>query len=197
MAVTAPSTRARAHAILRYSDTSHASRRWRSVHLFVLGVGLLAIAISSTDGLPNWLTDLLTIAVVGVAMVFTAEYGVRLWSARTPRFAGLSDSIARLRGGLANGVICLLAALPLFVITGSITPTTRTPGLLHRVGARPDRHAPAIETLARVISNERATLQRGRHFRHGLIVRDRGAYHGTRRPPKAFGNLPDSRGGRW
>src|SRR3954451_11224368 len=114
----APSTRARAHALLRYSDTSHTSRRWRGVHLLLLGVGLLAIAISSTDGLPGWLSDVLTVAVVGVAAVFTAEYAVRLWSApESARFTGLSDNMARLRWAVSPyGLVCLLAAVPLFAI---------------------------------------------------------------------------------
>jgi voltage-gated potassium channel len=198
VAVTAPSTRARVHAILRYSDTSHASRRWRSIHLFVLGVGLLAIAISSTDGLPSWLTHLLTITVVGVATVFTAEYGVRLWSApESPRFAGLSDSMARLRWAIsANGVICLLAALPLFVITlGAIRADNENAPvfcILWVLGLT--RHAPAMGTLARVISNERATLTSVVIiFIMVLIVAATGAHIMERSgQPKAFGNLPDA-----
>ena len=198
MAVTAPSTRARAYAILRYSDTSHASRRWRSIHLLVLAVGLLAIAISSTDGLPPWLTDLLTIAVLGVAMVFTAEYGVRLWSApEAPRFAGLSDGMARLHWAVStNGVICLLAALPLFVITlGSMHADNEHAPIfciLWVLGLT--THAPAMGTLARVISNERATLTSVVViFVMVLIVAATGAHIMERDgQPKQFGTLPDA-----
>jgi len=198
VAVTAPSTRARAYAILRYSDTSHASRRWRSVHLLVVGVGLLAIAISSTDGLPNGITDILTVAVVGVAAAFTAEYGVRLWSApESARFAGLSDGMARLRWAVSmNGVICLLAALPLFVITfGSMHADNEHAPIfciLWVLGL--STHAPAMGTLARVISNERATLTSvAVIFVMVLIVAATGAHIMERGgQPKAFGNLPDA-----
>ncbi|CAN5656488.1 cyclic nucleotide-gated ion channel [soil metagenome] len=196
MAVTAPSTRARAHAILRYSDTSHASRRWRSLHLLVVAVGLLAIAISSTDGQPAWMTEILTTAVVSVAIVFTAEFGVRLCSApESPRFAGLSDGMARLRWAVsANGVICLLAALPLFVITlGAMHADNENAPvfcILWVLGLT--THAPAMGTLARVISNERATLTSVVViFVMVLIIAATGAHIMERGDqPKAFGNIP-------
>ena len=198
MAVTAPSTRARVHAFLRYSDTSHASRRWRSVHLLVVGVGLLAIAISSTDGLPAWLTDFLTVAVVGVALIFTAEYGARLWSApEAIAFAGLSDGMARLRWAVStNGVICLLAAVPLFVMTfGSMhADNEHAPVfcILWVLGLI--RHAPAMGTLARVISNERATLTSVAVIFVMVLIVAATAVHLMERDgqPKLFGNLPDA-----
>jgi voltage-gated potassium channel len=198
VAVTAPSTRARVHAILRYSDTSHASRRWRSIHLFVLGVGLLAIAISSTDGLPTWLTDLLTIAVLGVAIVFTAEYGVRLWSApEAPRFAGLSDNMARLHWAIStNGVICLAAALPLFVITlGAMhADNQHAPVFCILWVLSLARHAPAMGTLGRVISNERATLTSVVVIFVMVLIVAATAVHIMERDgqPKTFGTLPDA-----
>jgi len=184
------------HAVLRYSDASHASRRWRSFHLLVVGIGLLAIAISSTDGLAKWLTDLLTVAVVGVATAFTAEYGARLWSApESARFAGLSDGMARLRWAVSpNGVISLLAALPLFVITlGAMHADNEHAPIfciLWVLGLT--THAPAMGTLARVISNERATLTSVIViFVMVLIVAATGVHLMERSgQPKVFGNLP-------
>jgi voltage-gated potassium channel len=198
VAATAPSTRSRVHAILRYSDTSDAGSRWRNVHLFVVGVGLLAIAISSTDGLPDWLTDILTVAVVGVAAIFTAEYVVRLWSApESPRYTGLSDGMARLRWAVsANGVVCLLAALPLFVITvGSMHADNEHAPIfciLWVLGLT--RHAPAMGTLARVISNERATLTSVAVIFVMVLIVSATAVHLLERgtQPKLFGNLPDA-----
>jgi len=186
------------HAILRYSDSSHAGRRWRSIHLLLVGVGLLAIAISSTDGLPTRLADMLTIAVVGVALVFTAEYLLRLWSApESPRLAGLSESMARLRWAVStNGVICLLAALPLFAITlASMHADNENAPVFCIVWVLGlTRHAPAMGTLARVISNERATLTSvAVIFVMVLIVAATGAHIMERAgQPKLFGNLPDA-----
>lgn len=198
MVVTAPSARARAYAVLRYSDNGHVSRRWRSIHLLVLAVGLLAIAASSTDGLPAWLSELLTIAVLAVAIVFTAEYAVRLWSApESPRFAGLSEGMARLRWALStHGVICLLAALPLFVITlGAMhADNEHAPIICILWVLSLARHAPAMGTLARVISNERATLTSVVIiFIMVLIVAATGAHIMERDgQPKTFGTLPDA-----
>jgi voltage-gated potassium channel len=194
----APSTRARVYAILRYPDTSHVSRRWRNVHLLVLGVGLLAIAISSTDGLPAWLTDLLTIAVLGVAMVFTAEYGVRLWAApESPRFTGHSDGVARLRWAISmNGVICLLAALPLFAIAiGAMRADNEHAPIFCILWVLSlSRHAPAMGTLARVISNERATLTSVAVIFAMVLIVAATAVHIMERDgqPKVFGTLPDA-----
>lgn len=164
----------------------------------MVGVGLLAIAISSTDGLPAWLTDLLTVAVVGVAAVFTAEYGMRLWSApESHAYAGLSDSMARLRwAASADGVTSLLAALPLFIITvGSMHADNEHAPIfciLWVLGLA--RHAPAMGTLARVISNERATLTSVLViFVMVLIVAATGVHLAEREGQyKAFGSLPDA-----
>jgi voltage-gated potassium channel len=195
---TAPSTRARAYAILRYSDNSHAGRRWRGFHLLLLGVGLLAIAISSTDGLPDWMTNLLTIAVVAVAVVFTAEYAVRLWSApESNRFAGMSEGVARLRWAISpHGVVCLLAATPLFAIAflSIHADNDNAPVFCFLWVLRLAAHAPAMGTLARVISNERATLTSvAVIFVMILIVAATGEHLMERGgQPKAFGNIPDA-----
>ena len=80
--------------------TSHVSRRWRSIHLLVLGIGLLAIAISSTDGLPTWLTRFLS-SPSSVSLRLHRRIRVRLWSApEVPRYAGLSEAWPAALGGV-------------------------------------------------------------------------------------------------
>ena len=124
---------------------------------------------------------------------------MRLWSApESPRFAGLSDGMARLRWAVStNGVICLLAALPLFAITLGIDTCrqrART-GLLHPVGARPDAaRAGDGNARPRDLQRARDADQRGRHFRHGPDRRgDRGAHHGARTAsPSCSAHLPDA-----
>ncbi len=198
MAATSPSIRAQAYARLRYSDTGHVSRPWRSFHLLVVGLGLLAIAISSLDGLPPWLSGILSIAVMATAAIFAAEYGVRLWSApESPRYAGLSDRMARLSWATSSsGVICLLAALPLFAIVfGSIHADNENAPLfciLWVLGLT--RHAPAMGTLARVISNERATLTSVLVIFVMVLIVSATAMHIVERvgQPKLFGTLPDA-----
>src|SRR5437899_12174287 len=112
-------TRAHAYAVLRPSDNSSGARRWRTFHFCVLSAGLLAVAISSIDDLPPLLDRSLAALIVVVAVVFLAEYIVRLWSIpESSRYAGMSEGQARLRWALSvNGLIGLLSVLPAFGIT--------------------------------------------------------------------------------
>ena len=112
-------TRARAYAILRSSDNSPGARRWRTFHFLALSAGLLAVALSSIDDLPNYLDRSLAAVIVLVAVIFLFEYIVRLWAIpESSRYAGMSDGRARLRWALSGtGVIGLLALMPAFAIT--------------------------------------------------------------------------------
>ncbi|MFI5001175.1 MAG: hypothetical protein ACHQK9_14965, partial [Reyranellales bacterium] len=162
MTATASTARARVYATLRHSDNSPSGRRWRTFHLFALGSGLLAVALSTVDGLPYWFDLLLNVVIVVVAGVFLAEYVVRVWVApEAPHLGGLSETRARLRWAFsANGLIGLLAVLPAFAITtGSVKADSDYAALfcilwILKLGL----HAPAMGTLSRVIANERATL---------------------------------------
>ncbi|MBS0540129.1 MAG: hypothetical protein JSR47_15285, partial [Proteobacteria bacterium] len=98
MATPASSARARAHDILRHSSFSPAAQRWRAFHLVVLGVGLLAVALSSIDRLSDDVQRSLTATIVVVAVIFFVEFVVRLWVApEALRYAGMSATAARLR----------------------------------------------------------------------------------------------------
>lgn len=164
----------------------------------MLGVGLLAIAVSSIDGLPAWLRDVLTVAVVSVAMVFTAEYFVRLWTApESAQFSGQPDGMARLRWAVTpTGLICLLAAVPLFAIAiGSMHADNESaPAFCIFWVLGLTTHAPAMGTLARVISNERATLTSVVVIFIMVLIGAATAAHLLERgeQPKVFGNIPDA-----
>ena len=176
----------------------HGGRRWRAFHLTVLAAGLLAIAISSLDGLPIWTDDVLTAVVVLVAVVFFGEYLVRLWAApESSRFTGLSDGMARLRWALSiNGLIGLLAILPVFAITFSSIHASHEWAPIFCVFwiLKLSVHAPAMSTLARVIANERATLASVVIIFIMVLVTAAATVHMLEREqqPKAFGNIPES-----
>jgi voltage-gated potassium channel len=93
-------------------------------------------------------------------------------------------------------VVCLLAALPLFVITvGSMHADNEHAPIfciLWVLGLT--RHAPAMGTLARVISNERATLTSVAVIFVMVLIVSATAVHLLERgtQPKLFGNLPDA-----
>ena len=89
--------------MFRPSGNGNAGRQWRAFHLIVLAGGLLAVALASIDGLPSDAYRLLTVIVEVVSLVFFGEYLARLWTApESARYAGLSDSAARLRWGSTN-----------------------------------------------------------------------------------------------
>jgi voltage-gated potassium channel len=173
-------------------------RRWRAVHLTALTAGLLAIAISSIDGLPLWLDGVLTGIVVLVAIVFFGEYVVRLWAApESIRFAGVSDGMARLRWALsANGLIGLLAIFPVLAISFNSMQANHEAAPVFCVFwiLKLSVHAPAMTTLARVIANERATLASVVIIFVMVLVTAAVMTHMLEREaqPKAFGNIPQA-----
>jgi voltage-gated potassium channel len=173
-------------------------RRWRAFHLTVLAGGLLAIAISSLDGLPVWLDDVLTAIVVLVAAIFFGEYLVRLWAApESTRYTGLSDGMARLRWALSiNGLIGLLAIFPVLAITFSSINVSHEWAPIFCVFwiLKLSVHAPAMTTLARVIANEHATLASVVIIFIMVLVTAAVLVHMLEREhqPNVFGNIPES-----
>lgn len=147
---------------MRRSDNTRAGRRWRTFHLSTLVAGLIAVALSTTADLPPEIYETLTAIIALVAAIFLAEYVVRIWSApEMPRYAGLPAAAARLRWALSfNGLIGLLAILPaLSITTGTVQADSEMAAIFCILWIlKLVLHAPAMTTLGRVISNERATL---------------------------------------
>jgi voltage-gated potassium channel len=166
--------------------------------LIVLAAGLLAIAISSIDGLPLLVDAALTSIVVLVAVVFFGEYLVRLWAApESSRFAGISDGMARLRWAISvDGVIGLLAIFPVLAITfGSIQASHEAAPIFCVFWVlKLSFHAPAMNTLMRVISNERATLASVVIIFVMILITAGTIAHMLEREqqPKVFGNIPEA-----
>ncbi|HEY4167349.1 MAG TPA: cyclic nucleotide-gated ion channel [Reyranella sp.] len=198
MAATAPSTRARVYAVFGSSDFGHAGRHWRAFHLIVLAAGLLAVALSSVEGLPPLVDRILTTIVEAVAFVFFVEYIIRLWTApESARFAGLSDGMARLRWALSgNGLIGLLAVVPIAAVSS---------GTIHADGdavpifcvlwiLKLSVHAPAMNTVVRVIANERASLASVVIIFIMVLVTAATLTHLLERheQPQLFGSIPDA-----
>ncbi len=148
--------------MLRYNDFSPGARRYRALHLLVLGAGLVAVALSSVNGLPPIFDRVLPLIVLVVSGIFLAEYIARLWTApEASRFAGTSPAAARLRWAVTGtGLIGLLAVVPAFTVTtGTIQADSDEAAVFCILWVlKLGLYAPAMGTLARVISNERATL---------------------------------------
>jgi voltage-gated potassium channel len=76
----APTWRARIYGLLRYTDPSPAARRWRALHLTVLGIGLLAVILLSIDELPREIKHWLRVVIWAVQSC-SSRILVRLWVA--------------------------------------------------------------------------------------------------------------------
>ena len=111
------SLRGRIHALLHFSDPSDAGRRWRLIHLGVLGIGLFAVILLSIDGLPLDVRNSLRYAIWAVAFLFFIEYAVRLWAApEEGRYRENSPAMARLQWAMSlPGLVGLLATVPAFM----------------------------------------------------------------------------------
>src|SRR6185437_9956751 len=198
VAATAPSTRARVYAVFRSSDFGHAGRQWRAFHLVVLAAGLLAVALSSVEGLPPLVDRVLTTIVEVVAIMFSVEYVIRLWTApESARFAGLSDGTARLRWALSgNGLIGLLAVVPIAAVSsGTIhADSDAVPIFCVLWILKLSVHAPAMNTVARVIANERASLASVLIIFIMVLVTAATLTHLLERhvQPQLFGSIPDA-----
>ena len=198
MAALFPIPRSRAYAILGQTDNSPGGRRWKTLHLAVLGAGLLAVTLSSIDELPPVYENTLTTIIVAAALIFLAEYVVRFWVApEAPHFAGQPDGTARLRWALsANGLIGLLAVLPAFAITTGVIQADSTGAGVFCILwiMKLSLHAPAMSTLGRVISNERATIASVAVIFVIVLVTAATATYlmEHQRQPKLFGDIPSA-----
>ncbi|MCX7365806.1 MAG: cyclic nucleotide-gated ion channel [Alphaproteobacteria bacterium] len=190
--------RSRAYAILWHSDNSAGARRWQTFHLAVLGAGLLAVTLSSIDELPRMVENALTTIIVVAALIFLAEYALRIWVApEAPHHAGLPDKTARLRWALsAGGLIGLLAVVPAFAITTGVIKADSTGAAVFCILwiLKLGLHAPAMSTLGRVISNERATIASiAIVFIIVLVIAATATYlMEHQRQPKLFGDIPSA-----
>ena len=188
--------RPRIFAILRYSDSSPAGRRWQSFHLGALGIGLLAVIFLSIDQLPGYQRHGLRLVVWVITIIFFVEYLVRLWVApEISRFDHYKPMLARLRWATSiPGLVNLLAVMPAVMlaggygITGADTASVFCILWVLKFGL----HAPAFGTLARVVSNERAPLASILILFGILLIIAATAAHMLEREkqPDQFGNLP-------
>lgn len=192
------SLRGRIHALLHFSDPSDAGRRWRLIHLGVLGIGLFAVILLSIDGLPLDVRNSLRYAIWAVAFLFFIEYAVRLWAApEEGRYRENSPAMARLQWAMSlPGLVGLLATVPAFMwlagyrIVGSDAASIFCVLWILKLGL----HAPALGTLARVVSNERASIAGVLVLFFIVLVIAATAAHLLERgrQPDAFGSLPNA-----
>lgn len=168
------------------------------LHLTVLGAGLFSVMLLSLDDLPGDLRNSLRYAIWLIAVLFFVEYVVRLWNApEEPRYADSSPMMARLQWATSlPGLIGLLASVPVamwlagYRIVGSDAASIFCVLWILKLGL----HAPALGTLGRVLSNERAPIAGVLVLFFIILVIAATAAHLLERgrQPDAFGSLPHS-----
>jgi voltage-gated potassium channel len=194
----ASTTRARLYTVLRQSDSNSGARHWRVFHLSALLAGLLAVALSTVDNMPFVVQRTLIAVIFLVTAIFFFEYLTRLWVApESPRYAGRSAAFARWRWATSTtGLIGLLAILPAVALATrySVAGTDAASIFCFFWILKLGLHAPAMETLGRVISNERATLASILIVFVIVLVVAATATHTFERhdQPDAFGSLPNA-----
>ena len=160
---TAPTLRARIYALLRYSDPTPAARQWRTANLIVLGIGLLAVILLSIDEMDEQVSTLALRTIIwGVTFNLLFEYLTGLWdrSADAALRSGHADQGPDALGGVDPGADRPAGRPAGLHVRRRLRHhrSRRRLGLLHPVDPKLGLHAPAMGTLARVVSNERATL---------------------------------------
>lgn len=193
-----PGLRARIHALLNFADPSEAGRPWRLAHICLLVIGLLAVILLSVDGLPLDVRDGLRYTIWLVAVLFFVEYLIRLWGApEEARYREFPPMIARLRWAISlPGLVALLATVPVFMrlagyrIVDSDTASIFCVLWVMKLGL----HAPALGTLARVVSNERSPIAGVLALFFIVLVMAATVAHllERERQPEAFGSLPNA-----
>jgi voltage-gated potassium channel len=190
--------RSQVFSVLRPSEPSPAARRWRTFHLIVLAVGLLAVILLSIDEFASGHRVYLRSAIWIVTIIFVVEYIVRLWVApEMPLYADMPPMRARLHWVVTlPGLIGLLATMPAVMMTGgySITGADTASVFCILWIMKLGLHAPAFGTLARVISNERAPIASVLIVFAILLMAAATAAHMFERvkQPEAFGSLPNA-----
>jgi voltage-gated potassium channel len=184
--------------ILRPNDPTPGARRWRTAHLVVLSIGLLAVILLSIDEMLSPHRAILRGAIWSVTFFFLVEYVIRLWVApESPQMADMPPFRARLRWAMSlPGLIGLLAIMPAGMLAGGYSMIGTDSASIFCILwiMKLGLHAPAFGTLARVLSNERAPIASVLIVFAILLMTAATGAHILERAgqPQAFGSLPSA-----
>lgn len=191
------SVRRRVYEIIEVGrGEDRASKLFDSFIVTLILLNVVAFAAETVPALEDryrhwfWAFELFSVAV------FTLEYAARLWVAvEMPFLARLSPFAARIRMARRPAlVIDLLAFLP-FYLSYFLAIDLRMLRILRLLRfLKLSRYSPAMDTLIRVLSNERRALMgAGLLLMAAVLFAASGMYYieGASQPDK-FGNVPDA-----
>lgn len=154
--------RQRIYDILDEESHSHAARRMRAAEVAVILIGIAAVAMGTVDEIGT-ATRQLAAGLTGlVAVLFLAEYFVRVWVApEHPHAHGIANHKARLRWAIsAAALIDLVAVVPaVALLSGGARVGADSAAIFVLLWVlKLATHAPGVELIARVAHNERNSL---------------------------------------
>ncbi len=189
--------RRRVHDILEYSDEGDRVSDGVNVMLVLLIVAnVLAFAAETVPRIGNAYADAFNLFNLVSVIIFTIEYGLRIWSCvEIPVFGGVRPSLARLQfAARPLQLIDLLAILP-FYLSFILPIDLRILRVLRLFRfLKLARFSPALYSLGRVIANERRALTGALLVMMALILFASTGIHFLERhaQPEVFGSIPEA-----
>jgi voltage-gated potassium channel len=154
--------RQRIYEILDEESHSHAARRVRAVEIAIILSGIAAVSMGTVDVIGPGTRQIAAGLTGLVAVLFLAEYVVRLWVApEHPHGEGVAENRVRLRWAMsAAGLIDLVAVVPaVALVSGGARLGADSAAIFVLLWVlKLATHAPGVELIARVAHNERNSL---------------------------------------
>lgn len=190
--------RARICELLDRNSHTHAARRVRMLEVFLILIGIFSVATGTVDGATPAARSLAAGVTGIVAVVFFAEYLVRLWIApENPLLRSTAEALSRLRWVVSpEGIIDLLAVIPaVAAASGGARLGAESASVFVLLWVlKLATHAPGVGLIARVVHNERSAL--GAAAALFMIVLVSAAtieyWLEAERQPEHFGSIPAS-----
>lgn len=189
--------RARVHCWLADDETDH--RIARALRRLLAAVILVSVAVAILDTLPDLpaaLRSAFALAEAGFLLLFTTEYGLRLWTIVEDRSGRFADPLyGRLRWAVTPlALVDLLAVLPFWLglATGGEAVVLRLFRVLRLLKLA--RHSRTLSTFELVLLNERRALATVFAIMAALLTIAAAALHVLEAEvqPQAFGSIPAS-----
>ncbi len=131
--------RERAGRIVRGEDARYGNL-FDHVIITIILASIAALALETLPGIPAWLDNALDVVELTVVIIFTLEYGLRLWTARQPLRYATSFW----------GIVDLLTVLPFWLTIGGNFQALRSLRLMRILRINKlVRHVAAINRISR------------------------------------------------
>ena len=190
--------RAQICGVLDQNSHGHAARRVRTLEILLILIGIFSVSAGTVDGVTPAARALAASVTGIVAVLFFAEYLVRLWIApENPLLHSTTEALSRLRWVVsAEGVIDLLAVIPaVAAASGGARLGAESASVFVLLWVlKLATHAPGVGLIARVFHNERSALGAAAALFMIVLFSAATIAHWLEgeRQPENFGSIPAS-----